>query len=206
MRTYSGSARKHPLTAVRYLVAGDETSNFTYEIANRDELADVVARALDAPAAAMREYIAELDGDDEFARDLEARLRRRKGHEPRVYFGRRIGWYALVRWLKPRLVVETGTADGLGSAALARALHRNEAEGVSGQLLTFDIDPNAGWLLGEQAPRGARIVIGDQQRPSAGSWTGVRSTSSCTTAHTRTTTSGSNSSSPSTMPHHGSSS
>ena len=34
-------------------------------------------------------------------------------------YGRRLGWYALVRALKPRTVVETGADKGLGSCVLA---------------------------------------------------------------------------------------
>ena len=71
VRTYSGAARKHPLTALRYLVAGDETSNFTYEIANRDELAHVVASALGAPPAVIRSLIAEADADVDLRRRLQ---------------------------------------------------------------------------------------------------------------------------------------
>ena len=112
------------------MLTGHETSNFTYDIDNRDELAAVLARALDAPIAEMNRYIAEIDGDEALCRTIEARMRQRRRGASRVYFGRRVGWYAVVRRLKPRLVVETGTADGLGSAALARALDRNEADGT----------------------------------------------------------------------------
>jgi hypothetical protein len=151
VRTYSDSARKHPLTALRYLVTGDETSNFTYEIANREELADVVAGALGAPPAEIRSLIAEADAD--------VGLSRRLGSH--TLFGRRLGWYAALRWSKPELAVETGTADGLGTVLLARAIERNLEEGVQSRLLSFDVVPTAGRLLDDHLRQFVTLIVGD---------------------------------------------
>jgi hypothetical protein len=151
VRTYSTAARKHPLTALRYLVAGDETSNFTYEIANREELADVVAGALGAPPAEIRSLIAEADAD--------VGLSRRLGSH--TLFGRRLGWYAALRWSKPELAVETGTADGLGTVLLARAIERNLEEGVQSRLLSFDVVPTAGRLLDDHLRQFVTLIVGD---------------------------------------------
>lgn len=151
VRTYRTSARRHPLTALRYLVAGQETSNFTYEIANRDELARVVAGALGAEEAEIRALIAEADADV----DLQQRLR------GRALFGRRLGWYAALRWSKPALAVETGTADGLGTALLARAIERNREEGAQGRLLSFDVVPSAGRLLDDHLGQFATVIVDD---------------------------------------------
>lgn len=151
VRTYSGSARKHPLTALRYLVAGDETSNFTYEIANRDELARVIAGALGAETAEIRSLIAEADADVDLRRRLQGRAK----------FGRRLGWYAALRWSKPELAVETGTADGLGTALLARAIERNLDEGARGRLLSFDVVPTAGRLLDDHLRQFVTVIVGD---------------------------------------------
>jgi hypothetical protein len=159
VRTYRASARKQPLTALRYLVSGRETSNFTYEIANRDELAAVVAGVLDAPPEQIRAFIAEADEDAE----LRTRL-----HD-RALFGRRLGWYAALRWRKPALAVETGTADGLGTALLARAIERNREDGAPGRLLSFDVVPSAGHLLDDHLRQFATVVVGDavQALPAA---------------------------------------
>jgi hypothetical protein len=72
-------------------------------------------------------------------------------------FGRRLGWYAIVRLAKPRLVVETGIHDGLGSLILVRALERNAEEGAHGGLVGFDIYPHAGWIVGEH-PLYRRVI------------------------------------------------
>ena len=62
--------------------------------------------------------------------------------EPR--YGRHVAWYALVRALKPQVVVETGTDLGLGSIILAAAVLRNG----TGQVVTMDNQPDSGALIG----------------------------------------------------------
>jgi cephalosporin hydroxylase len=46
--------------------------------------------------------------------------------------------------MKPQLVVETGTEKGLGSLVLAEALIQNG----SGRLITVDMEPSSGLLIG----------------------------------------------------------
>jgi hypothetical protein len=146
---------------LRYALFGHETSNFTYEIANEDELVAFVAEALGKPPDSIRRFLSEVETDIEFSQALTSRLVGRHVKDSRLLFGRRLGWYAVVRATRPRLVVETGTADGLGTALLTRALQRNDAEGYGGRLISFDVDPAAGWLLTDDMLRTARLVVGD---------------------------------------------
>ncbi|MFM8856998.1 MAG: class I SAM-dependent methyltransferase, partial [Actinomycetota bacterium] len=74
-----------------------------------------------------------------------------------VRFGRRVGWYALVRAMKPGHVVETGTDKGLGSLVIAAALLRNGR----GSLTTIDINPQAGYLLAHPYSDVVDRVVGD---------------------------------------------
>ncbi len=146
---------------LRFLLFDRQTSNFTYEIGNRDELICILAAALAAPVESISEYVTEIDTDLDLQRRLGAAMRRRRDSNREPLFGRRIGWYAVARWLKPALVVETGTADGLGTAALARALERNRDDGSPGMLLSFDVVSDAGWMLDEQLRTRVRLVQGD---------------------------------------------
>jgi predicted O-methyltransferase YrrM len=146
---------------LRFVLFDQETSNFTYEIANRAELVAALALALQAPKESIEAFVREVDEDVDLAQRLESKLKGRYGRRCRVHFGRRLGWYAAVRWLKPLTVIETGTADGLGTAILARALARNTSDGFPGELVSFDLDPTAGWLLDDELARLSRIVIGD---------------------------------------------
>src|SRR5207248_9880418 len=70
-------------------------------------------------------------------RSLSSRERHNCDVEPR--YGRRLGWYALTRATKPRVLVETGVDRGLGTAVLAAAMLRNAQEGAPGLVYATDI-------------------------------------------------------------------
>jgi len=136
--------------SVDWLVRSRETTNMTYDLdaLNRDQLCWFVSAVSGAEVGQVRSWIQELDDDDQLFRHLTARFssnpRRGIGaKEPR--WGRRLGWYAFVRAMQPEHVVETGTQLGLGSCAIAAALLRNG----HGRLTTIDIEPDAGYLIGE---------------------------------------------------------
>jgi Methyltransferase domain len=146
IRTYR-LLQRSPIEALRFIVVGRELDNFTYEIANEGELASFLNEAVGISTANSVGYIAELQGDSELRSAIEAKLRGRHDRNRTMPYGRRLGWYAIVRARKPKLVVETGVHDGLGSAVLLRALQRNAADGVDGMLVSFDINEQAGWLI-----------------------------------------------------------
>ncbi len=80
-----------------------------------------------------------------------------------VRYGRRIGWYACVRALKPNHVVESGIDKGLGSCLIAAALMRNAEEGCPGRLSALDINPDAGYLIQGQYRVFVDVIIGDSR-------------------------------------------
>jgi predicted O-methyltransferase YrrM len=160
LRTY-GAWRRSPRYAAMYLLADPELDNFTYELGNIGELAEFLADALGADREAMAAYIRELEGDHVLRRRIERRLSTRVDRRRTMPYGRRLGWYAIVRHRKPALLVETGIHDGLGSSVLLRALARNADEGVDGRLVSFDTRRSAGWLIPKQLRRRHDVVIGD---------------------------------------------
>ncbi len=136
--------------SIDWLVHSRETTNFTYDLdsLNRDQLCWFVSAVTGAEIAQVRAWIEELADDNYLADHLTTRLssnprRRICAKEP--HWARRFGWYAIVRAKQPDHVVETGTHLGLGSCAIAAALLRNG----HGRLTTIDIDPEAGYLIGE---------------------------------------------------------
>ncbi len=137
----------HPLEAMAFLLLDPELDNFTYDIANPDELCDFIADSFNVTRDTVAGYIRELEDDASFRNELNARLRGRRDRKPMALYGRRIGWYCITRCLQPRTVIETGVHDGLGSSVLLQALSRNQAEGLEGQLFGIDINPQAGWLI-----------------------------------------------------------
>lgn len=138
-----------PLAFAGFVLADPEPDNFTYELANEDELADWVAAVAGCAPGEARRLIDEGRFDPELARRLRAATaRHRLWSKPAPPLGKRLGWYALVRLLVPAVVIEAGVHDGLGSLALLRALEHNRAAGHDGRLISFDVNPAAGWLVG----------------------------------------------------------
>jgi hypothetical protein len=171
---YRVFVRRKPLAALRYAVSGRETSNFTYDIANRDELAAFTARALGGLEADVVRLFAEIEGDHLFLDELEAGLRTRRDRNRRPMLGRRLVWYAATRITRPEIAVETGTHDGLGSAVIARALQRNGEEGRPGRLLTFDTDSGCGWLVPASLRPLVDVQVGDVRETLAAALAGLR--------------------------------
>jgi hypothetical protein len=135
--------------SVRWLVLSREHTNFTYDLepGNVEHLAWFVATVADAPVETIRGYLAELENDGALREHLENRAAaspRRGLTDRRVRYGRRAGWYALVRALRPEHVVETGTDKGLGTCVLAAALLENG----HGRVTTIDTNQASGSLLG----------------------------------------------------------
>jgi hypothetical protein len=151
---------------LRWTLSSRETTNFTYEITakNREYLVHTVSVVTGAPFSVAAGYICEIQDDESVRRHVIDRVRkgpRRNASDETCAFGRRVGWYAFARILKPRVVVETGVDKGLGSVVLCAALMRNRAEGFPGRYFGTDINPDAGFLLAEPYDSVGRILYGD---------------------------------------------
>lgn len=153
--------RSDPSSARHYVLCGKEVDNFTYEIENRDELSTMISSMLGSDRDHVGRLIAEIDADEEFTRSLKFLLEDRIDRPSEMPLGRRVGWYAVTRLLRPQIVVETGVHDGLGSAVLLRALERNRSEGAPGTLVSFDVRSDVGWLVPERLRTNWELVIGD---------------------------------------------
>lgn len=148
--------------SARWLTRSREHTNYTYELTglNREHLAWWVANIADISVAEARGYMAEIEGDRDLAAHVLAATAasdRRRLADPEVRLHKRIGWYALVRALRPEHVVESGTDKGLGAIVLAAALLRNG----SGRLTTLDINPAAGYLIGGPYSAVTDLRVGD---------------------------------------------
>lgn len=134
---------------LRYVLLDPEVANFTYEIGNEVELAAWVDFVSGCGLARAQELIAEPTADAQLTTRLRvATAGHRLWSKPAPPFGKRRGWYALARALRPQVIVETGVHDGLGSLLLLRALQRNADEGHDGRMVSIDINPACGWLVG----------------------------------------------------------
>jgi hypothetical protein len=136
--------------SVDWLVRGRETHNLSYDLdsLNQDQLCWFIVSVTGAQIGQVRAWMRELEEDSHLADHLTRRLSsnpRRRVCAKEPHWARRSGWYAIVRAAQPDHVVETGTHLGLGSCVIAAALLRNG----HGRLTTIDIDPEAGYLIGE---------------------------------------------------------
>lgn len=149
-----------------WLVRSREYTNFTYGLdpLNAQYLAAFVAEITGVSFEIAAGYIAELEQDTQLRAHIQQRIRasaERCFADLDVFYGRRAGWYAVVRTAKPRVVVETGVDKGLGACVLTAALRQNAIEGFPGRYYGTDINPTKGALLsGEYAEYGS-IIYGD---------------------------------------------
>ncbi len=147
------------LEAARYVLLSPEVGDFTYDLANEDELLDLLADTLEQPRAELAAYAEETRSDALLTASLSRRRHLRLDVKRRIELGRNIGSYIVVRAVKPRLVVETGIKHGVGSLALLVALERNAAEGRDGRLMSFDVAPGSGWLVPVQLHHRWEVVL-----------------------------------------------
>jgi predicted O-methyltransferase YrrM len=102
--------------------------------------------------------------DQRLIHHVEEKIKRgpdRHISDRRCSFGRRLGWYALVRAHKPKVVVETGVDKGLGAVLLCAALEKNALDGYPGRYQGTDINPAAGFLLSPPYNAFGEILYGD---------------------------------------------
>jgi hypothetical protein len=134
--------------SLSWLVRSREHTNYTYDLTplNLEHLAWWVSHVASVNVSDARSLIEEVRAD----RQLHEHVRRLTLASPRAgladplpLLGRRVGWYAVVRALRPAVVVETGTDKGLGTVVLAAALLRNG----HGRLTSVDINPASGYLV-----------------------------------------------------------
>jgi hypothetical protein len=149
-----------------WLAQSRETTNFTYDLQplNLRYLAAFLTHVTGQSYERCNACLGELLGDRELAEHLAgvtAASPRRDISDSTARYGRRVGWYALVRLMHPKVVVETGVDKGLGSCVLCAALRRNAAEGHPGRYYGTDISPTAGWLLRPPYSEFGRILVGD---------------------------------------------
>ena len=148
--------------SILWLFRSKEFANFTYDLttANKEYLASFVANICDISVEDARGYFHEIENNSELDEYIKIGLaNHRRGNEidRQAYFGRRLGWYAIVRAMEPSVVVETGTEKGLGSLILAEALRKNR----SGRLITIDMEPSSGLLIGDEYGGIIERVIND---------------------------------------------
>jgi predicted O-methyltransferase YrrM len=150
------------LEAASWAFISREDTNFTYPVTDRclKYLAHAVSTATGTTPEEAGSYIEEAQNDERLKSNVVEAIKNgpyRSYADPRCDFGRRLGWYAFARILRPNIIVETGVDKGFGSVLLCAALLRNG----SGRFIGTDINPNAGYLIQSPYSSVSTILYGD---------------------------------------------
>ncbi|HWD38873.1 MAG TPA: class I SAM-dependent methyltransferase [Fimbriimonas sp.] len=129
-----------------------EVSNFTYDDdeASKLSIPFIAAAACGVSVQEALGYFYELESDATLRshiRQATIESKDRYVTDPEAHYGPRRISYAIVRAMKPKIVVEAGVEKGLGSCVIAAALLRNQQEGHAGHLFAVDIDEKTGYLI-----------------------------------------------------------
>jgi|688.fasta_scaffold279811_1 predicted O-methyltransferase YrrM len=141
-----------------------ENSNFYYDLTDKNtlELAQLISIVCKIEPTKAEAYLNEARQDMELRAHLRETLQADNSmKDSNLQLGRRIGWYAVIRAMKPKLVVETGVHQGVGAVTIISALMRNSEEGCTGRYLGTDIDPEAGVLLTGKYLDFGELLYGD---------------------------------------------
>ncbi len=148
----------------RWAFKQTENDNFYYSLSQKNlvELGSMISIVTGKSRDEIDIYFKEIEKNQELHEHIESIW----ANDPKMQdavlgFGRRVGWYALARALKPRVIVETGVHHGVGACVLISALMKNSSEGFHGNYYGTDIDPNAGVLLSGDFKEFGKILYGD---------------------------------------------
>jgi hypothetical protein len=151
---------------LKWALKSNEYTNFTYDLKDSNILymAHTIAVVTNTDYKVISGYIEEARNDQQLKDHIVHEIKNspfRKFADLDIYYGRRLGWYAIARVMKPQVIVETGVDKGMGSVLLCSALLKNKAEGFPGKFYGTDIDPGAGYLLKGRYREVGEILYGD---------------------------------------------
>ena len=158
--------KKNYTQIFQWALKSNEYTNFTYDLTDTNILymASTIAVVTKNNVNTIIQYINEAREDQELKNHIIHEIKNspfRKFADLEIHYGRRLGWYAFVRVMKPKIVVETGVDKGMGSVLLCAALLKNQQEGFAGRFFGTDINPEAGYLLKGRYLTIGQILYGD---------------------------------------------
>ena len=152
------------LGIIKWLPLKTESDNFYYDLTeeNISTLATTLSIVTKQPYSTIAMYLDEIISNENLHNNISSYfLEDPKMADAKIAFGRRIGWYALVRCIKPKIVLETGVHHGVGASIIVEALIKNSNEGHIGYYLGTDHDLNAGILFNKFYSKFGKIYYGD---------------------------------------------
>ncbi len=144
-----------------------ETSTYTYELSARN-----YKYLIHTISVVTKKSYSEIDGYfNEVLQNVELKnyvinkiksstVRYKK--DLRCDFASRIGWYAIIRANKSRVVVENGVELGYTAVILCEAILKNQSEGFNGFYYGLDINSDAGYFVKTDRYNNIyKLIVGD---------------------------------------------
>lgn len=152
----------------RYAIKSKETATFTYNLTPENEayLINLVADIVKTDIHTIGHYFQELKSNLELRQAILHHLSSsvyKKKKDKRCDYGSKLAFYAIIRVMKPKVVVENGVEVGFTSIILCEALKMNIKEGHKGRFIGLDINKYAGDLIKAEPQYGAfsKMKYGD---------------------------------------------
>lgn len=154
------------LQIVKWGFTSNEDTNFTYKLKDDNIicLAQTIAFVTKKQYSEILGYINEAESNEELKQHIiltTSNSKENRFADKEILFGRRLGWYAFARAIKPRVIIETGVEKGLGSVLLCAAIEKNTKEGYPGRYFGTEINPDAGYLLTGKYSEFGQVLYGD---------------------------------------------
>lgn len=137
---------------ISWMLQSKEISTYTYKLTplSRNHLIHTVALITAQPFILIENYFLEIENNKKLHKkiiDLIKISEDRYKKDLRCDFGSRVAWYAIIRALKLKVIVENGVEQGLTAVALNEAILKNISEGFPGKYIGIDINNKAGYLI-----------------------------------------------------------
>src|SRR5688572_13028263 len=160
-----GVVRSHARRLLRPSIPIEHSNEYRASNSRVSELEFCAALLRDA--SRVEDAYDELESDD-LVLELRRSYVEKRPSTASFELGRFRIWYAVVRCLRPEVVLETGVHDGLSSAVILQALERNGmGRLVSIDLPSTDLPPTAdgpGWLVPKRLRARWTLHVGDARR------------------------------------------
>ena len=151
---------------LKWSIRSKEDTNYTYEITETNivYLALTISVVVNKPYKVISAYINEVIENDELKNHVINSIKKSKFKhiaDFRCEFGRRLGWYAIARAIKPKVVIETWIDKWLWWVLLCEAISKNTNEWYKWKYYWTDINPDAGYLISGKYKKYWEILYGD---------------------------------------------
>jgi len=153
--------------AFKWSFKSRETSTFTYllSVKNTKYLIHSVALVTKKPYLEIEGFFNEILSNEELKNYVIDKIKSsavRYKKDLRFDLASRIGWYAIIRANKSRVVVENGVELGYTAVVLCEAILKNKSEGYDGMYYGLDINSEAGYFIKQDKyAKIANLLVGD---------------------------------------------